>query len=90
MKNTFFLKILCVDFQVDPASITKGDVIGKGQFEKVYRGAWRGTPVAVKVIDLLPEMKKSNWEDIKELKICRCILYLTEKTTTSSSRIYMT
>jgi hypothetical protein len=34
MKNTFFLKILCVDFQVDPASITKGDVLGKGNLEK--------------------------------------------------------
>ena len=43
-----------------------GDVIGKGQFGKVCQGEWRGTAVAVKVIELSPEMN----EDIKEFKIC--------------------
>jgi predicted Ser/Thr protein kinase len=49
----------------------KGDVIGKGQFGTVYRAEWRGSQVAVKVINMLPEMQNTNLEDIKELNICR-------------------
>ena len=59
------------DFYVNPDSVTLGDSIGKGQFGNVYKGEWRGTQVAVKVITLPPEMVNMKCENIKELKICR-------------------
>lgn len=57
-----------IDFQINPACIAMGNIIGKGQFGKVYRGEWRGTAVAVKIIDMLPEMKSSRYAGI--LKTC--------------------
>ena len=38
------------------------DVIGSGNFGRVYRGTWRGTVVAAKVIPV-PNSNKKVWEN---------------------------
>ena len=38
------------------------DVLGSGNFGRVYRGVWRGTVVAAKVIPV-PSSNKKVWEN---------------------------
>ena len=44
------------------------DLIGSGSFGQVYRGLWRGTFVAAKVISI-PGVKEKLWEN--EISIYR-------------------
>ena len=61
---------------VNPSMIKKGEIVGQGQFDVVYKGEWRGTEIAIKAITLPPEKQNSPCKDIKELQICRYDFFL--------------
>ena len=52
-----YIKTTLDDWNINPKEIQLDNIIGSGAFAEVFKGTWRGTPVAVKIIKIAESEK---------------------------------